>query len=151
MRPDSASAITRVALLGAGSLGKEHARVYSELASLGKIAFVGIVDTAAEAAQRVSQKYKVPALGSLAEALECSDAISVVTPTSTHFELVKTALQRGKHVMVEKPMTDKAAQANELVELAQRQNCILQVGHVERFNPVFHYLQTVAADPRFIE
>ena len=148
---DPASVLTRVSVLGAGSLGKEHARIYSELAASGKIAFVGIVDTAAEAAQRLAQKYKVPVLGSLGDALEGSDALSVVTPTSTHFELVKTALERGKHVMVEKPMTDKASQANELVELAQRRNCILQVGHVERFNPVFHYLQTVAADPRFIE
>jgi len=67
--------------------------------------------------------------------------VSIVTPTTTHFELAKTLLQQGKHVLVEKPMTDNAAQAAELVQLAQQKNCILQVGHVERFNPVFKYLR----------
>src|SRR5438105_1063903 len=141
---------TRVSVIGAGSLGTEHARIYSELAVAGKVVFAGIYDVIAEAARKLALKYGVRALDSLPEALGSSDALSVVTPTSTHFELVKAALQHGKHVMVEKPMTDNAAQAGELVELAQRHHCILQVGHVERFNPIFHYLQTVAADPRFI-
>jgi predicted dehydrogenase len=141
----------RVAVLGAGSLGKEHARIYSELATAGKVAFVGIHDVIGETARKLAQKYGVQAIGSLAEVLEKTDALSVVTPTSTHFELVKAALQQGKHVMVEKPMTDNASQAGELVELAQHQRCILQVGHVERFNPIFAYLQSVASEPRFIE
>jgi predicted dehydrogenase len=87
----------------------------------------------------------------VAEAAAASDAVSIVTPTTTHFELAKALLQQGRHVLVEKPMTDKAAQAAELVQLAQQQKCVLQVGHVERFNPVFKYLETVATDPRFIE
>ena len=91
------------------------------------------------------------AFGSVAEAAAASDAVSIVTPTTTHFELAKTLLQQGRHVLVEKPMTDNAAQAAELVQLAQQKNCVLQVGHVERFNPVFKYLESVATDPRFIE
>ncbi len=87
----------------------------------------------------------------LAEAAAASDAVSIVTPTTTHFELARTLLQQGKHVLVEKPMTDNAAQATELVQLAQQNSCVLQVGHVERFNPVFKYLESVATDPRFIE
>ena len=87
----------------------------------------------------------------MAEAAAASDAVSIVTPTTTHFELAKTLLQQGRHVLVEKPMTDNAAQATELVQLAQQKHCVLQVGHVERFNPVFNYLETVATDPRFIE
>src|SRR6185503_11339790 len=75
----------------------------------------------------------------------------IVTPTSTHFDLAKRLLQQGKHVLVEKPMTDDTAQAAELVHLAQQNNCVLQVGHVERFNPVFKYLESVATEPRFIE
>ena len=127
----------RVAVLGAGSLGKEHVRIYSELAAAGKVEFAGVYDTVAETAQRVAQKYRV--------------RVNVVTPTTTHFELAKLLLQQGRHVLVEKPMTDNAAQANELVQLAQQKHCVLQVGHVERFNPVFTYLQRVATDPRFIE
>src|SRR5207244_12123771 len=80
-----------------------------------------------------------------------SDAVSIVTPTQAHFDSARRFLQAGKHVLVEKPMTDNAAGAAELVQIAQARNCILQVGHVERFNPVFTFLQTVATEPRFIE
>jgi predicted dehydrogenase len=140
-----------VSVLGTGSLGKEHVRIYSELAKAGNVEFAGLYDTIAETAQRLAQKYRVRAFGSLAEAAAASDAVSIVTPTTTHFDLAKVLLQQGKHVLVEKPMTDNAAQATELVQIAQQKHCVLQVGYVERFNPVFKYLETVATDPRFIE
>jgi predicted dehydrogenase len=79
------------------------------------------------------------------------DAVSIVTPTATHFTLAQWCLGRNLHVLVEKPMTDRAEQASELVRLAQRQGRVLMVGHVERFNPVFQYLESVATEPRFIE
>ena len=141
----------KVSVLGTGSLGKEHVRIYAELAAAGQVEFAGVYDTVAETAQRFAQKHGVRAFGSVAEAAAASDAVSIVTPTTTHFELARMLLQQGKHVLVEKPMTDNAAQATELVQLAQQNNCVLQVGHVERFNPVFKYLETVATDPRFIE
>ncbi len=141
----------KVAVLGVGSLGKEHARIYSELAKQGLVQFTGVFDVAPEAARRIAEKYQVRAFGSCAEAAEASDALSVVTPTSTHFELAAPLLQDGKHVLVEKPMTHVAAEAAELVRLAQKHHCVLQVGHVERFNPVFQYLETVATEPKFIE
>ncbi len=141
----------RVSVLGAGSLGKEHARIYAELAAGGLADFVGVYDVAAETARRVAGKYGVRAFGSVAEAAAACDAASVVTPTSAHYELAGGLLRQGKHVLVEKPMTDSAARAAELVQLARQQRCVLQVGHVERFNPVFKYLETVATDPRFIE
>jgi predicted dehydrogenase len=93
----------------------------------------------------------VKAFESVADAVKASDAMSIVTPTSTHYELAKTLLLQQKHVLVEKPMTDDAAEATELVQTAQKQRCVLQVGHVERFNPVFNYLESVAKEPRFIE
>ncbi len=141
----------RVGVLGAGSLGKEHVRIYSDLAAAGRIKFEGIYDSVPEVTQRFASKYQVRGFGSPVEAMEACDAVSIVTPTTTHFELAKTFLQRGKHVLVEKPMTDNAAEAGELVQLAQKNGCILQVGHVERFNPVFNYLETVATEPKFIE
>jgi predicted dehydrogenase len=140
-----------VSVLGAGSLGKEHVRIYAELAAAGEVEFAGVHDTVAERAQRLARKYHIRAFGSVAEAVAASDAVSIVTPTTTHFELARTLLQQGRHVLVEKPMTDNAAQAAELVQLAQQEHCVLQVGHVERFNPVFKYLESVATDPRFIE
>jgi predicted dehydrogenase len=141
----------KVSVLGAGSLGKEHVRIYAELAAAGEVQFAGVYDTVAERAAGLAQKYQVRAFGSAAEAAAASDGVSIVTPTTTHHELAKVLLQQGKHVLVEKPMTDKAAQAAELVQLAQQQRCVLQVGHVERFNPIFKYLENVATDPRFIE
>jgi predicted dehydrogenase len=138
-------------VLGVGSLGKEHARIYAELAAAGKIDFVGIYDPSAQNAAKISEKYKVPSFTSVDEALAAADALSIVTPTVTHFELAKKAMEAGKHVLVEKPMTDNGDRASELVRLAQERKLILQVGHVERFNPVFAYLEKVATEPRFIE
>src|SRR6185436_5149051 len=141
----------RVAVLGTGSLGKEHARIYSEMAAAGQVEFAGIYDIAAETARRIADKYKTRAFGSVADAAASSDALNIVTPTTTHFELACSLLQQGKHLLVEKPMTDNTAQASELLQLARQHKCIVQAGHVERFNPVFKYLQGVATEPRFIE
>ena len=141
----------KVAVLGTGSLGKEHARIYSELAAAGVVEFTGVFDVVAETARKFSEKFGVRAFASVAEAAAASDALNIVTPTTTHYDLAQTLLSSGKHLLVEKPMTATAAEAAELVRLAQQHRCVLQVGHVERFNPVFNYLQTVATDPRFIE
>jgi predicted dehydrogenase len=142
---------TRVSVLGTGALGKEHARIYAGLAAAGQLDFAGVHDVSPETGRRIAERYGARAFASTAEAVAASDAVSIVTPTTTHFELAKSVLQAGKHVLVEKPMTDNGAQAAELVQLAQERDCVLQVGHVERFNPVFHYLETVATEPRFIE
>lgn len=146
-----ASRPVRVAVIGTGSLGKEHARLYADLARTGAVDFTGVYDASPVTARAVAEKHGVGVFGSLEEAVRASDALSIVTPTVTHFEIARQCLQAGKHLLVEKPMTDRAAQAAELVQLAQQRGCLLQVGHVERFNPVFRYLQTVATDPRFIE
>jgi predicted dehydrogenase len=145
------SQTVKVAVLGTGSLGKEHVRIYAELARTGQVELTGVYDVSAETAQKVAAKHGARVFGSIGEAAAASDALNVVTPTSTHFDLAKTLLQQGKHLLVEKPMTDNGEQAAKLVQLAAQRNCVLQVGHVERFNPVFTYLQKVATDPRFIE
>jgi len=141
----------KVAVIGVGSLGKEHARIYAELAAAGEVNFVGVYDVSSEAARKFAEKHRGRPFASASEAVAAADALNIVTPTSTHYELAKTLLQHGRHVLVEKPMTDNTAQAAELVQLAQQKNCVLQVGHVERFNPVFRYLETAAPQPRFIE
>jgi predicted dehydrogenase len=145
------SSSVKVAVVGTGSLGREHVRIYSELARAGQVELVGIYDEIPETAQRIAAKHGVRAFGSLAEAAQAGDALSLVTPTTTHFELARTLLELGKHLLIEKPMTDKAAQAAELVLLARQKKCVLQIGHVERFNPVFTYLETIVTEPRFIE
>jgi predicted dehydrogenase len=145
------SAKLNVAVIGVGSLGKEHARLYADLAAAGQIVFAGVYDVSVTQAAKVAGKHNVPVFASLEEALAGAEAFSIVTPTNTHFELARRFIAAGKHVLVEKPMTDNSAQAAELVQLAREKNAILQVGHVERFNPVFAYLEKVATDPRFIE
>lgn len=145
------SALPRVAVLGVGSLGKEHARLYAELARAGACEFVGVHDVHSEAARTHAQRHGVRAFASTDEAAEAADALSIVTPTQTHFELARSLIRQGRHVLVEKPMTHDSAQAAELVRLAQEHRVVLQVGHVERFNPVFAYLEQVATEPRFVE
>ena len=144
-------ALLKVAVLGTGSLGKEHARLYADLAAAGRIEFVGVHDRNPEAARRVAEKTGATVFATMDEAAAAADALSIVTPTVTHFDLARQLLSRGKHLLIEKPMTDDAAQAAELVQMARQKNCVLQVGHVERFNPVFKYLESVATEPRFIE
>jgi len=141
----------KVAVLGTGSLGQNHVRIYSELAATGLVEFTGIFDASADTARKIAAKHGTTVFASIAKLAAASDAVNIVTPTTTHFELAQSLLQQGKHVLVEKPMTDSSEQASELCELAQQKNCVLQVGHVERFNPVFKYLETAAPEPRFIE
>jgi len=145
------SGTIKVAVLGVGALGQHHARIYSELQKGGKVEFVGLYDANPERAKEIAKEHDTPVLASPEAVLSSAQALSIVTPTTTHFSLATQALEAGLHVLVEKPMTEEAAQASKLVQLAQDKNCVLQVGHVERFNPVFDYLQSVATHPRFIE
>jgi len=141
----------RVAVLGTGSLGQHHVRIYSELEKAGLVKLAGVYDAHPDAAKKVAAKHNATVFNSIAEAAAASDALNIVTPTTTHFDIAKQLLGQGKHVLVEKPMTDNTDQAAELCQLALQKKCVLQVGHVERFNPVFTYLQTAAPEPRFIE
>lgn len=145
------SDLPRVAVLGVGSLGKEHARLYADLARSGVCRFVGVHDVHAESARMHAERLGVTAFASVEAAAAAVDALSVVTPTSTHFALARQLIEQGRHVLVEKPMTANADEAAELVRLAQARAVVLQVGHVERFNPVFAYLESVAQEPRFVE
>jgi predicted dehydrogenase len=142
----------RVAVIGTGSLGKEHARIYAELAgSANGLQLTGVYDAQTAAAERVASKCRTRVWPSIEALVENADAVSLVTPTNTHYEIAKQILSAGKHVLVEKPMTETSSEAAELVDLSQRNRCILQVGHVERFNPTFKYMESVATEPRFIE
>ncbi len=141
----------KVAVLGTGSLGQHHARIYSELHAAGLLEMTGIFDANVASARAVAEKNKLHVFASLDEAVAASDALNIVTPTVTHFEIAKKLMTQGKHVLVEKPITDNSASAGELIELAKKNNCVLQVGHVERFNPVFQYVASQANDPRYIE
>ena len=138
----------RVGVVGVGHIGKNHARLYAEIA---RAQFTAIYDTNRAVAAERAAEFGVPAVGSLEEFAEAVDAASIATPTSTHFEIARKLLGRGKHLLVEKPIADNTADASELAELAAARGLVLQVGHVERFNPVLSALEKRLTNPRFIE
>lgn len=141
----------KVGVVGTGSLGREHARIYAAMAREGRVDFRGIVDRSADAARLVAEKVGTQVLPDLDALIREVDAVSVVTPTVTHHEIAMRCLRGGLHVLVEKPITVHSEQAAELVALAAEQERVLQVGHIERFNPVYGYMRQAAPDPRFIE
>ena len=143
--------IIKTAVIGTGALGQHHARIHKELDSDGHIQFVGVFDKDQSRAEEVVSRTGGKAFSDFDELIASADAFSVVTPTITHFDIAKRLLEAGKHVLVEKPMTETTEQAGELVDLAESRQLALQVGHVERFNPVYAYLQKAASQPKFIE
>jgi predicted dehydrogenase len=138
----------RVGVVGVGHIGKNHARLYAELSSA---QFTAIYDTDRAVAEQRAAEYGINAAASLEEFADQVDAASIATPTSTHFEIGRELLARGKHLLVEKPIADNTAHASELAELAAAGGLVLQVGHVERFNPVLGALEKRLTNPRFIE
>ncbi|MFN2622397.1 MAG: Gfo/Idh/MocA family oxidoreductase [Chthoniobacterales bacterium] len=138
----------RVGVVGVGHIGKNHARLYAEIAGT---QFTAIYDTDRAVAEQRAAEFGVKAVASLDEFAEMVDAASIATPTSTHFEIARDLLMRDKHLLVEKPIADNTARASELAELAASRGLVLQVGHVERFNPVLSALEKRLTNPRFIE
>ena len=140
----------RVAVIGVGHLGQHHARIYTELPDA---QLVGVADSDIERARFIGEHLGAPAYGSLDELIrrKSPDAISVVVPTSQHYEIAKTALEAGIHVLVEKPVTVLPEEAGELLELADRKNLVLQVGHIERFNSAIRYISGIPCRPVYLD
>lgn len=138
----------RVGVAGVGHIGSNHARLYAEIPSADLTA---VYDLNPVVNRTIATKFKTTPARSLDEFIELVDAASVATPTNTHYEIGRALLAEGKHVLVEKPITNNTAHAAELAELATRNGLILQVGHVERFNPVLSALEKHLTHPRFIE
>jgi predicted dehydrogenase len=138
----------RVGVVGVGSIGKNHARICAELKD---IEFAAVYDINSEAARNVGRHYHVRVAESLDELISLVDAATVAASTRAHFEIGCRLLEARKHVLIEKPITETPEQAEKLVRLARERSLILQVGHVERFNPVMRALQERITRPRFIE
>jgi predicted dehydrogenase len=138
----------KVAVIGVGHLGKEHARIYSELPG---VELMGVVDTDRERAEQVAKRLNVKCFNNVEEVVDKVSAVSVAVPTSAHYSVASYFLGRGIPVMLEKPVGANMKEAEELVELSARNKVILQVGHVERFNPVVQAIETYPVTPRFIE
>jgi predicted dehydrogenase len=137
----------RVGVVGVGHIGSNHARLYSQIDC---VDFAAVYDVDLARANWIAKKFGATAAKSLGEFAELIDAASVATPTSTHFAVARPLLERGKHLLIEKPITENTTDASELAGLASNQ-LVLQIGHVERFNPVLSALEARLTHPRFIE
>jgi predicted dehydrogenase len=140
--------LIRTAVIGVGYLGRFHAQKY---AGLPNSQLVGIADPAVAARAAVAAELKVAAYADYRDLLGQVDAVSIVTPTPTHFDVAKAFLEAGASVLVEKPMTVTIAEGEGLIEIAARRKRILQVGHLERFNAAVLAVQPTLTVPRFIE
>jgi predicted dehydrogenase len=139
----------RCAVIGVGYLGKFHAQKY---AALPNAELVAVVDSNRQSAEQLAQALHCRACSDLNEILDDVDAISIVAPTTLHHKMASECLRHGIHVLVEKPITTTLAQADELIELARENKCVLQVGHLERFNAAILALGKVSGQsPLFIE
>lgn len=139
----------RVAVIGVGALGRHHARILSELDG---VELVAVADSQAERGQEVAAKHQTRWVADYRELLDQQmvDAVSVVVPTVAHRTVAGAFLERGIPVLVEKPLAGSVTHATELVDLATRNKALLQVGHIERFNPAFRAAEKVIASPKYI-
>ncbi|MEI0495336.1 Gfo/Idh/MocA family oxidoreductase [Brachyspira intermedia] len=137
-----------ISIIGVGRMGQFHLNVVSQI---NQINLSGIYDADENHLNEISQKHNIRKFNSLDEAIDNTDAVIIASPTMYHFEIAKKAVEKGKHVLVEKPMTETYTQALELEEIVKQKNVILQVGHVERFNGAVQELHHIIEKPYLIE
>ena len=138
----------KIGVLGAGHLGKIHLNCIKQIE---KFELVGFFDPAEETAKQVDAEQKVHCFNSIEELIDAVDVVDIVTPTIRHFECASKALQKRKHVFIEKPIVATPEEANALKKLADEAGVKVQVGHVERFNPAFIAAEPFIKEPLFIE
>ncbi len=138
----------KVAVIGTGHLGQAHARIY---ATLEAVELVAVCDTNEATGQAIAEKYNTHFVRDYRELLAAVEAVSIATPTVSHHEITCAYLQAGIHVLVEKPIARTLAEADAMIALATDKTLVLQVGHIERFNPAFTLLQQHIRQPYFFE
>ena len=138
----------KIGVIGAGHLGKIHIKILkaAEFAEL-----VGFYDVSEEVRSAVQEEYGVKSYDDMEQLIQAVDAVDIVTPTITHFEVAQLAMRNFKHVFIEKPLTQTLEESKKLIELSTEANVKVQVGHVERFNPAFTSVIDELKDPMFIE
>ena len=138
----------KVGVLGAGHLGKIHLRLLNQSE---KYELVGFYDAFEENANKVAAEFGYKKFDSIAELIAAVDVVDIVTPTMQHFECAKQVIEAGKHIFIEKPISNTVEEAEEIIALANKYNVKGQVGHVERFNPAFTAVKDKINNPMFIE
>lgn len=138
----------KVGVLGAGHLGKIHLRLLQQSE---KYELVGFYDENQEYAQKIAKEFGYTNFNTIAKLIHAVDVIDIVTPTLSHYKCARTAIKSGKHVFIEKPISNTIEEAEEIIALANEYNVKGQVGHVERFNPAFIATKNMIETPMFIE
>src|SRR5262245_39283395 len=138
----------RTAVIGAGHLGREHARIYS---SLENAKLIAVCDINEKTGRAVAERHGVGYVSDFRELLKEVEAVSIATPTIDHHQVTNACLEAGINVLVEKPIARTLAEADEMIRAAEQRGLVLQVGHIERFNPAFRALQKKITRPRFFE
>ncbi len=138
----------KVAVIGTGYLGRFHAQKY---ANMEDVDLVGVVDIDEERANTVARETNTIPYTRISDVIEKIDAASIVVPTSIHYEVAKRLLEAGIHILLEKPMTTTAQEAEELISISRKKGLIIQVGHLERYNPAIVTLEERVTNPVFIE
>lgn len=140
--------ILKAGVLGAGHLGKIHLNLINHSQ---KYNLVGFYDPIKENAAKIEAEFGYKSFDSIQELIDAVDVVDIVTPTLSHFDCAKQAIEKGKHVFIEKPITKTVEEAETIIELSKKHNVKGQVGHVERFNPAFTAVKDLITDPMFIE
>lgn len=138
----------RAAVIGVGYLGRFHAQKY---ALLDEVELVGVADTSRQRAEEVAAEVRTAAYTDYRELLQQADMVSIAVPTPFHFQVARDCLEAGCHILLEKPITQTVAEAEELIRLAADRGLVFQVGHLERFNPAVLALRGILKNPLFVE
>ena len=138
----------KIAVVGVGHLGKHHVKHYSKLDN---VDLVGVFDIDSQVSKSIAEKYKIKNFKNYDELVRQVDAVSIVTPTRSHYEVSKFFLNNKKHVLIEKPITSTVLEADDLIKIANMNNVLIQVGHIERFNPALFPLRELELEPKYLE
>lgn len=138
----------KISVIGTGHLGSIHTKLWKELFNA---KLLGIYDIDSEKIEKIAGQYNCKQFNNLDEAIDEADAVTIAVPTTMHHEIALQCIKAGKHCLIEKPVTSTYAEACELIEEAKKRNVLIQVGHVERFNPAIAALKNYELNPLFIE
>lgn len=138
----------KVGVIGVGSMGKNHVRAYTTLNHICEL--VGVYDIDQQLSYEIAQSYGVKSFPTAESLMDKVDAINIATPTSTHYKIAMDAINKGLHLLIEKPITSQIEEAQSILKAAKKKNLILQVGHIERFNPAIRALPKLLEDKKII-
>lgn len=139
----------KVGVIGCGHLGKFHTKMHTMLEDISEL--IGVYDINPEQSKKVADEFNCKQFLNVEDLISSTDAIVIASATQSHYEVAMKCLNADKHIFIEKPITATVPQAEEIVELSEKKGLVIQVGHIERYNPAFFQIEDMEIDPMFIE